>query len=96
MRGRGVVGGGGREPGILPADAVAEELLGLLALADEAAGLHLLRVAAGLHHPARADVRALAAAWAGEVGDVAEPAAATVAALRAAYRREASPPEALT
>uniref|UniRef100_A0A8R7PTY5 Uncharacterized protein n=1 Tax=Triticum urartu TaxID=4572 RepID=A0A8R7PTY5_TRIUA len=59
-----------------PNDAVAEELLGLLALADEAAGLHLLRVAAGLHHPARADVRRLAAASAGEVGDVAEPAAA--------------------
>lgn len=46
----------------VPADAVAEELLRLLALADESAGLDLLRVAAGLHHPARGALRPLAPA----------------------------------
>jgi hypothetical protein len=72
----------GDKPGIIPADAVAEELLGLLALADEAARLHLLRVAAGLNHPARADARPLlAAASAGQVRDAAYPEPAAAVAL---------------
>lgn len=66
----------------IPADAVAEELLGLLALADEAAGLHLLRVAPRLHHPARgAALPISASAAAGEVGDVAQAAAAVIAVV---------------
>jgi len=61
-----------------PADAVAEELLRLLALADESARLDLLRVAAGLHHPARGALRALVPA-AAEVGDAGgAPAAVAV------------------
>lgn len=65
----------------IPADAVAEELLRLLALADESAGLDFLRVAAGLHHPSRGALRPLAPAT-GEVGDAAEaPAAVAVAVV---------------
>ena len=68
----------GKAQANIPADAVAEELLRLLALADESAGLDFLRVAAGLHHPSRGALRPLTHAT-GEVGDAAEaPAAVAV------------------
>ena len=52
-------------------NAVAKEVLRLLALADESAELDFLRVAAVLHHPSRGALRLLAPAT-GEVGDAAE------------------------
>jgi hypothetical protein len=68
-------------PAVIPADAVAEELLGLLALADEAAGLHLLRMAARLHNPARGALLPLVPGAGGEAGDVAEAPAGVAAAV---------------
>jgi hypothetical protein len=55
----------------LDVNAVAKEVLRLLALADESAELDFLRVAAVLHHPSRGALRLLAPAT-GEVGDAAE------------------------
>jgi hypothetical protein len=68
-------------PAVIPADAVAEELLGLLALADEEAGLHLLRMAARLHNPARGALLHLVPGAGGEAGDVAEAPAGVAAAV---------------